>query len=76
LFYAEKTFCLLRSLTIHVLKDVQDWQDLTVVGQQSFAHHLRRHNQMLENLERHTDDLSVSEVQGIYVVEKQTSSKY
>lgn len=62
---------LLGSLTIHVLEDVQDWEDLTVVGYQGFTHHLGRHNQMLEDFECDTDDLSVSEVQSICVVEKQ-----
>lgn len=53
-------------LTVHVLKDVEDGKNLSVVRDQRFTHHLCWNNQMLQNLQRGTDDLSVPCVQGIW----------
>lgn len=69
-----RTFPHAGSLTVHVLKDVHDGEDLTVIGHQGLAHHVRRHHQVLQDLERHADDLPVPEVQGIYTEGKEQAT--
>lgn len=50
-------------LTVVVLVEVEDGQDLPVVGHQCLSHHLCRRHQVLQYLERRADDRSVPCVQ-------------
>lgn len=53
-------------LTVHVFKDVEDGKYLSVVGHQSQSYHVTGHHKVLQDLQRSTDHLSDSCVQGIY----------
>jgi len=52
-------------LTVHVLEDVQDGEDLSVVRDQRLTHHLCWNNQVLQNLQCGADDLPAPRVEGI-----------
>lgn len=54
-----------RRLTVLVLEDVEDGEDLPVVGHQGFSHQLGRHHQVLQDLQRGADHLAVPGVQGV-----------
>lgn len=54
------------SLTVHVLEDVENGEDLPVVGHQRLARHVCRGHQVLQDLQRGADHLTVSCVQGVW----------
>ncbi len=53
-------------LTVHVLEDVENREDLPVVGHKSLSHHFSRHHQKLQDLQGGADHLAVPRVQGIW----------
>lgn len=52
-------------LTVFVLEDVEDGEDLSVVGHQGLSHQLGRHHQVLQDLQGGADHLAVPGVQGV-----------
>lgn len=52
-------------LTVHVFEDVENGEDLPVVGHQSFAHQVGGEHQVLQDFQGGTDHLAVPRVQGI-----------
>lgn len=52
-------------LTVVVLEDVEDGEDLSVVRHQSFSHQLGRHHQVLQDLQGAADHLPLPGVQGV-----------
>lgn len=56
------------SLTVHVLEDVENGEDLPVVGHQCLPHHVGRRHQVLQDLQGGADHLTVSRVQGVWKV--------
>lgn len=56
------------SLTVHVLEDVENGEDLPVVGHQRLPHHVGRRHQVLQDLQGGADHLTVSRVQGVWKV--------
>lgn len=55
-------------LTVHVLEDVENGEDLPVVGHQRLPHHVGRRHQVLQDLQGGADHLTVSGVQGVWKV--------
>lgn len=53
-------------LTVHVLEDVEDGQDLSVVRHQRLPHHVSGHHQVLQHLQGGADHLPVPGVQGVW----------
>ena len=51
---------------VAVFVEVEDGQDLSVVGHERFADHLAALHELLEHLEHDRDDLSVTGVEGRY----------
>lgn len=53
-------------LTVHVLEDVEDGEDLPVIRHQRLTHHVAGHHQVLQDLQGGADHLTVPRVQGIW----------
>ena len=54
--------------TVVVNERVEDGEDLAVVWDQRFAHHISTNHQVLHHFKRRAHNLLVSSVQRIYVV--------
>lgn len=63
------------ALTVHVFEDVEDGEDLSVVGHQGFSHRVAGHHQMLQNFQGGADHLAVPRVQGIWKAKIVSRSK-
>lgn len=57
------------ALTVHVLEDVENGEDLPVVGHQRLPHQVGRRHQVLQDLQGGADHLPVPGVQGVWKVE-------
>lgn len=62
---ARQATCTRLRLTVLVFEDVEDGEDLPVVGHQRFSHQVGRHHQVLQDLQGGADHLAVSGVQGV-----------
>lgn len=62
---ARRAACTRLRLTVLVFEDVEDGEDLPVVGHQRFSHQVGRHHQVLQDLQGGADHLAVSGVQGV-----------
>lgn len=58
---------LVPDVPVGVAEDVEDGQDLPVVGHQGLADHVAAQHQLLDHLQHHRDDVGVARVQGRYV---------
>lgn len=65
----------LARLTVHVLEDVENGEDLPVVGHQRLSHHVGRRHQALQELQGGADHLAVPGVQGVCRAEGQESER-
>jgi hypothetical protein len=55
---------LVTDVSVALLEEVHNWQDLSVVGHKSFTNSVRAGHERLQNFESDSDDFTVTGVQG------------